>query len=312
MLEDGSLVSLSYTVTWRPSHPGSVEQILDSSEIRGEPLTFPLGSKLVLPEIDHAARRLSVGGAPVQLSLHASALLGASRCCALSVPPAAPLSILLSLAAVAPARSLCAAGMTRAAAAAAASKEAGNRLHADGLYDEAAAEYRHGERLLAPFLPAAATAIAACGGGTSEAAAAAAAVRATALSLSLNLAACYLKLAAASTTAAPTGSESQETEDDDAGGGERGGGSSCRAAAAAAAARRAARRCSAALRLDGRSVKALFRRAQAARLLGDDAAAAADLRVSTRAAPAPRGPGKERGARVRACARALTLTRARA
>ena len=310
MLEDGSLVSLSYTVTWRPPHPDSVEQILDSSEIRGEPLTFPLGSKLVLPEIDHAARRLSVGGAPVQLSIHASALLGASRCCALSVPPAAPLSILLSLAAVAPARSLCAAGMTRAAAAAAASKEAGNRLHADGLYDEAAAEYRHGERLLAPFLPAAATAIAACGGGTSEAAAAAAAVRATALSLSLNLAACYLKLAAASTTAAPTGSESQETEDDDAGGGERGGGSSCRAAAAAA--RRAARRCSAALRLDGRSVKALFRRAQAARLLGDDAAAAADLRVSTRAALASRGPGKERGARVCACARALTLTRARA
>jgi hypothetical protein len=33
--------------------------------------------------------------------------------------------------------------------------------------------------------------------------------------------------------------------------------------------------------LDGRRMKALFRRAQAARILGDAAAAAADLRVST-------------------------------
>ena len=32
-------------------------QVLDSSELRGEGLTFPIGSKLVHPEIDHAVRK---------------------------------------------------------------------------------------------------------------------------------------------------------------------------------------------------------------------------------------------------------------
>ena len=45
-LEDGSLVTLSYSISWTP--PGAGEDgavVLDSSELRGEPLAFPVGSR---------------------------------------------------------------------------------------------------------------------------------------------------------------------------------------------------------------------------------------------------------------------------
>ena len=48
-LEDGSLVTLSYSISWTP--PGAGEDgavVLDSSELRGEPLAFPVGSRRAL------------------------------------------------------------------------------------------------------------------------------------------------------------------------------------------------------------------------------------------------------------------------
>ena len=281
--EDGSIVTVSYTVflesacnsapnTQKSTCESTAEEIsstpndpdrhvIDSSQLRGQELTFQIGSKLALPEIEHAVRRLPVGG-EATLSLPATAILTHDRRCALGLADTARLEVRLALASATRAADLVAAGAARAAEAAARHKAEGNRLHAEGEYADAAAEYRRAEQLLAPY------AAYATGGGKGGGAPAAAALRAAALSVALNLAACHLKLAGA------------------AGDG----------AAARAEARRAARRCAAALRLDGASVKARFRRAQAAVLLGDAAAAAADLRVGRRRRPAARRG--ERGCRA--------------
>jgi hypothetical protein len=130
-------------------------------------------------------------------------------------------------------------------------KGEGNRFFGEGEYDEALAEYTRADNLLAPYPPSQ-PALRSIPPSCRDA------LRSLAASVALNLAACHLKRVAAA--AADGKRRAVESE-----------------------ARRAARRCSAVLRLEPCSVKALFRRAQAAAALGDADAAGHDLRVHRRA-----------------------------